>query len=163
MSIAKRAKTRPTPSAHEAALKRGVETLTTLARLLHDDGENAMAQAGLPEPMAAALDRLALLPDRTTVSQLARSLGCNMGNLSGTLDRLEEAGYIERIVAEADRRARLIRLTAKGRRMVTQMTEYFWNGRVCAALKQMNVQQLEAMTEIITRLNSSAGTADASS
>ena len=34
------------------------------------------------------------IPIEDTVGELARSIGCNMGNLSGTLDRLEEKGYV---------------------------------------------------------------------
>jgi DNA-binding MarR family transcriptional regulator len=146
-------KTRPAAAGHVAALERADEALAVLARFLRVDTERATTQAGLSYPMAAALARLAALPEQTTVSDLARSLECNMGNLSGTLDRLEEAGYVERLVCEADRRARYIRLTAKGRRMRAQMVEIFRNGRVCTALKRMDARELEVLTEIIDRLN----------
>ena len=108
--------------------------------------------------MAVALGRLTQLPDQSTVGALARSLGCNMGNLSGTLDRLEEAGCIERIVGPADRRARLIRVTPKGRKLKAQMTRNFQSGRVCSALKRMSVAELEVLTEMIGRLNAVAST-----
>jgi DNA-binding MarR family transcriptional regulator len=150
----KSAKLRPDVSGHDTALERADDALAVLARFLRIDTERATTQAGLSFPMALALSRLALLPEQTTVSDLARSLECNMGNLSGTLDRLEEAGYVERLVCEADRRARYIRLTAKGRRMRAQMTEIFRNGRVCTALKEMDTRELEALTKMIDRLNS---------
>jgi DNA-binding MarR family transcriptional regulator len=141
---------------HEAALERGFEALSTLAILLKIDGERVTAHTRLSQPMLTALARLARLPDQTTVSALARSLSCNMGNLSGTLDRLEEAGYVERVVCESDRRARFIQLTNKGRRMATQLTERFRNERVCSALKQMSVHELEGLTETINGLISAA-------
>jgi DNA-binding MarR family transcriptional regulator len=150
----KSAKPRSSASGHGAALERADEALGVLARFLRVDTERATTQAGLSFPMALALARLASLPEQTTVSDLARSLECNMGNLSGTLDRLEEGSYIERIVCEADRRARYIRLTAKGRRMKAQMTEIFRDGRVCTALKQLDARELDAFTGIIDRLNS---------
>lgn len=162
MSIAKIGKPAATSAAHEAALEKGFEALTTLARLLKVDAERVISQSGMSQPMVTALSGLGRLPDQTTVSELSRSLTCNMGNLSGTLDRLEEAGYIEKIVCEADRRARFIRLTAKGRRAVSQLTEAFQCERVCNALKRMDVKQLEAMTESINRLSSTVQ-ADASS
>jgi DNA-binding MarR family transcriptional regulator len=158
MSIAKNAKTRPAPSAHEVALEKSLESLSTLAGLFRIDVDRATAIAGLSQPAAIVLGRLGKLPDRTTVSELARSVGCNMGNLSVLLDRLEEAGYIERIVGEADRRARFIRLTAPGRRVATQLTENFRSGPVCTALKQMSVRQLEALSETFDRLNSAVKT-----
>jgi DNA-binding MarR family transcriptional regulator len=148
-------KTRKVP---EAVLESGVAAITALAGLLRGDVEGATANTELTQPMALALSRLTQLPDQSTVGVLARSLGCNMGNLSGTLDRLEEAGCIERIVGPADRRARLIRVTPKGRRLKTQITCNFQSGRVCSALKRMSVQELEALTEMIGRLNAMANT-----
>jgi DNA-binding MarR family transcriptional regulator len=154
----KPAQTRPGVSGHDAALERADDALAVLARFLRADSERATTQAGLSYPMAVALGRLASLPEQTTVSDLARSLECNMGNLSGTLDRLEEAGYVERLLCESDRRARYIRLTAKGKRMKTQLTEIFRNGGVCTALKRMDARDLEAFTEVIERLNTAVKT-----
>jgi DNA-binding MarR family transcriptional regulator len=145
--------TRSVQADSDLVLESGVAAITTLAGLLRRDVERATAHTGLTQPMAAALGRLGQLPEKSTVGTLARSLGCNMGNLSGTLDRLEEVGYIERVVAQADRRARLIRLTPKGWKMRAQMTRNFQAGRVCTALKRMHVQELEALTEMIGRLN----------
>ena len=79
-----------------------------------------------------------------------------MGHLSGTLERLEKAGCIERFVGPADRRARLIRVTPKGRKVKTQITRNFQRGRVCSALKRMSVNELEGLTEMIRRLNAAA-------
>jgi|SRR5271156_1164341 len=158
MSIAKASKGQPAPPTNETALEKGIEALTTLARLLRLDTDRAVAQSGLSQPMASTLGHLRLLSGQATVSELARSIGCNMGNLSVTLDRLEEAGYVERIVSEADRRARLIRLTVKGRRIATQMLERFRGGRVFTALRNLNLQQLETMTEMINRLNEAVKT-----
>ena len=78
---------------------------------------------------------------------------------SGTLDRLEEAGYVERIVDEADRRARFLRVTAKGFKTKALMTRAFQSGRVCSALKQMSVVEVEMLTKMIGRLNAEASTA----
>jgi DNA-binding MarR family transcriptional regulator len=93
------------------------------------------------------------LPEQSTVGALARSIGCNMGNLSGTLDRLEEAGYIERVVAKADRRARFIRITAKGRKTAEQISANFQCGHFWTALEQMDARQLEALADAIEGVN----------
>jgi DNA-binding MarR family transcriptional regulator len=148
-------KTREIP---ESVLESGVAAITALTGLLRGDVERATTVTELSQPMAIALSRLAQLPDQSTVGALARSLGCNMGNLSGTLDRLEEAGCIERIVGPADRRARFLRVTAKGRRVKAQMTRSFQSGRVCSALKRMSLEELEILTEMIGRLNAEANT-----
>jgi DNA-binding MarR family transcriptional regulator len=145
-----------TREASEAILERGLAAITTLTGLLRNDLERTPADTGLSLPMAVALGRLSQLPDKSTVGTLARSLGCNMGNLSGTLDRLEEAGCIERSVGTADRRARLIRVTPKGKKTRAQLTRNFQSGRVCTALKRMGVGDLEVLTKMIGRLNDAA-------
>jgi MarR family transcriptional regulator, transcriptional regulator for hemolysin len=127
--------------------------IASLARLLHYEVDRAAAHTGLSQPMAVALGRLAKLPDRTTVGALSRSLGCNMGNLSGTLDRLQEAGCIERIVDEADRRARFIRVTAKGRKLAAQIIGNFKRGHIWSVLEQMSAKQLEALTDALETVN----------
>jgi DNA-binding MarR family transcriptional regulator len=154
MSIEKPPKARPAEPVDESLLENSVIAMATLAGLLRHDVDRAAARTGLSQPMCVALGRLTKLPDQTaTVGVLAHSIGCNMGNLSGTLDRLEAAGCIERIVGEADRRARFIRVTAKGRKMAAQISGNFHSGRIWTTLKQMNAQQLEALTASIQRLN----------
>jgi DNA-binding MarR family transcriptional regulator len=152
MAIAKGARGTAGPPAEPDAVRRCTAAVSTLFKLWKNDVERA-TPGGLTFAMAVALGALSKLPDQVKVSELARSLECNMGNLSGTLDRLEESGYVERLVCEADRRARFIRLTVKGRKAALQMTENFHAGDCCAALKQMSVQQLEAMTEVLDQLN----------
>jgi MarR family transcriptional regulator, transcriptional regulator for hemolysin len=134
-------------------VEQAVRAISTLAGLLRHEVDRATAHSGLSQPMAIALGRLAKLPGQATVGALARSLGCNMGNLSGTLDRLQEAGCIERVVGEADRRARFIHITAKGRKIATQISANFQRGHLWSKLEQMSVKQLELLTEAVERLN----------
>jgi DNA-binding MarR family transcriptional regulator len=134
-------------------VERATLAITTLARLLRYEVDRAAAHTGLSQPMALALARLAKLPDQTTVGALSRSLGCNMGNLSGTLARLQAAGCIERIVGEADRRARFIRVTLKGRALAAQISLNFRRGHIWSALEQMSAAQLEALTDALERLD----------
>lgn len=153
MSIAKSRTVRPATPAGETPVDRAVGAIATLARLLDHEVDRATAHSGLSQPMAVALGRLRKLPEQTTVGALARSIGCNMGNLSGTLDRLQEAGYIERIVGEADRRARFIRITVKGRKTVEQVSARFQRGHLWTVLEQINVQQLDVLTDAIESIN----------
>lgn len=153
MSMTKLRKARPARTLDEDPVERAVLAIATLAALLRHEVDRATAHSGLSQPMAIALGRLCKLPVHTTVGELARSIGCNMGNLSGTLDRLEEGGYIERIVGEADRRARFIRVTAKGRKMAAQLSARFQRGHLRTVLEQMQVPQLEAMTDAIEAVN----------
>jgi DNA-binding MarR family transcriptional regulator len=153
MSIAKPRKVRVAKPVEEAPIDRAVGAIATLAGLLRHEVDRATVHSGLSQPMAVALGRLTKMPERTTVGALARSLGCNMGNLSGTLDRLQEAGFIERIVGEADRRARFIRVTVKGRKIAAQTSAQFQRGHLRSVLDQMNVRRLQALTDAIEELN----------
>jgi DNA-binding MarR family transcriptional regulator len=153
MSIAKARKARPAEPVDESPVEKAVGAISTLAGVLRHEVDRATVDTGLSQPMAVVLGRLTKLPEQATVGALARSLGCNMGNLSGTLDRLQEAGCIERVVSEADRRARFIRVTVKGRKMAAQVRGNFRRGRMWTVLAQMNIQQLESLAEAIERVN----------
>ncbi len=54
-----------------------------------------------------------------TQIELARASDLDKTTMVVTLDELEEAGYVERRPSRADRRARVIAVTAEGRRLVT--------------------------------------------
>ncbi len=64
-------------------------------------------------------DVLTTLSEQEGVSQqqLAERLYVTKGNISGLLDRLEEAGFVERRAAASDRRQYSIHLTEAGRAM----------------------------------------------
>jgi DNA-binding MarR family transcriptional regulator len=153
MSRVKPRKADPAAPLDVAPVEKAVRAIATLAGLLRHEVDRATAHTGLSQPMAVALGRLAKLPGQATVGALARSLGCNMGNLSGTLDRLQEAGCVERVVGEADRRARFIRITAKGRKLAAQLSGNFQRGHLWSTLERMSVKQVESLTEAVERLN----------
>jgi MarR family transcriptional regulator, organic hydroperoxide resistance regulator len=56
-------------------------------------------------------------PDGITMRALSSQLMCDASNATGIADRLEKRGFLERIACEHDRRVKLVRLTARGRRM----------------------------------------------
>jgi DNA-binding MarR family transcriptional regulator len=67
--------------------------------------------------------RLLVLVDREgelNQRDLAGRLGMDPGNLVGILDSLEADGLVARPRAERDRRHRLVRLTARGRRLLAR-------------------------------------------
>jgi DNA-binding MarR family transcriptional regulator len=56
-------------------------------------------------------------------TQLAAAALITTGGMTGRLDRLEQAGYIERQADPHDRRGLLVRLTATGQRLVDDVVE----------------------------------------
>jgi DNA-binding MarR family transcriptional regulator len=81
----------------------------------------------LRERIATTLPRFDLLAqlerveDGLLLGELSRRMMVSNGNVTGLVERLVEAGLIERNVSEADRRAVRVRLTAKGRHVFGEM------------------------------------------
>jgi MarR family transcriptional regulator, temperature-dependent positive regulator of motility len=65
----------------------------------------------------AALDAIDQQPgiDQAT---LAATISFDRATIGGVIERLESKGYVQREVSEQDRRARLLKLTADGRKLL---------------------------------------------
>lgn len=94
----------------------------------------AQAHYALAGELAAALEPLSISPRGHSVlaaamtgsytqTQLADLVGLDKTTMVVTLDELEEAGLARRVTSSTDRRARVVEVTAKGRRKVTQADE----------------------------------------
>jgi len=81
--------------------------------------------------LTAALEALSVTPrghcvlsvaltGEHTQKQLADAIGLDKTTMVVTLDALERAGLAERIPSETDRRARVIRVTPAGRRLIAK-------------------------------------------
>jgi DNA-binding MarR family transcriptional regulator len=110
----------------------------TRKRATTADGETAHQAWGLlaelvyPPPFLGVARELGLRPaafgalralDRPrTMSEIAAVLHCDNSNVTGIVDVLEQKGLATRRPSEADRRVKLIELTAEGRRVRTRLT-----------------------------------------
>jgi DNA-binding MarR family transcriptional regulator len=76
----------------------------------------AAAAAGLPQ-VGALRALLSLVPGRPVpMRALADCLRCDASYVTGVVDILEDAGYVERRAAPGDRRVKLVCLTPAGHR-----------------------------------------------
>jgi len=57
-------------------------------------------------------------PEGTRLSMLAERAGVAKQTATALVDKLENAGYVERVTDPADGRARLVRLTARGEEVI---------------------------------------------
>lgn len=65
----------------------------------------------------AVLDTIAEQPGIDQAS-LAATIGFDRATIGGVIDRLEHKGHVRRVVSAQDRRARQLRLTPKGRKLL---------------------------------------------
>lgn len=80
------------------------------------------AELGLTDTLARSL--LQLDPDQPVPTRaLASMLGCDPSNVTSFVDRLEQAGLVERQVDPHDRRIKTLVVTAEGRSMLERMND----------------------------------------
>ena len=93
-------------------------------------------------------DVLTTLTEQEGVSQqeLATRLYVTKGNISGLIDRLAEAGLVERRSTASDRRQHAIYLTEAGRGMAEKAiaVQRRWIARPSAACREPELEALEA-------------------
>ena len=105
------------PEAHVAAGE-VVERLLALTGELHRLLAECAARADLT-PQQAML--LRCLGQRRPMHTVAAELSCDPSNVTGLIDRLERRGLVERGPDAADRRVRVLSLTAAGRRVRAEL------------------------------------------
>jgi DNA-binding MarR family transcriptional regulator len=97
-----------------------------LFSLLHTAGaaqahvESKLAGLGLSLAKLAALHALSDAGESLPLGQLAERLSCVKSNITQLVDRLAADGLVTRVPDPSDRRARLARMTAAGRKACEQ-------------------------------------------
>lgn len=97
-----------------------------LIRRLHQQSTQVFVQrtqaAGfdLTPVQFAALDAIRAHP-ATDQARVAEMIAYDRATIGGVIDRLEQKGWVRRVVSERDRRAREVSLTAKGKRVFASL------------------------------------------
>ncbi len=85
-----------------------------------------LAQAGFPEIRPAHGCVFGhLRPEGSTITEIAHFAQLTKATVVAAVDDLETLGYVERLPDPRDRRAKIIRLTAKGQQAVAAADEIF--------------------------------------
>lgn len=95
------------------------EAWDALAALVYPPPFLAIAQESGLRP--ATFGALRVLDEPRTMSEIASYLRCDPSNVTGIVDGLESRQLAERTASPADRRVKLITLTAAGRRLRTRL------------------------------------------
>lgn len=118
-----------------------------------DRVQRALAAADLP-PLSwyEVLAAVKTSPTgRPRMSELARSLTLSRGGITKLVDRLVEAGYLDRVACETDRRALQAELTAAGEQILAEMQSVYVT-EVDGLLVGLSAQEAETITEALGRV-----------
>ncbi|MDG4783029.1 MarR family winged helix-turn-helix transcriptional regulator [Micromonospora sp. WMMD961] len=108
--------------------------------LRHRQGA-AFAELGLTPAAARALHQLD--PDHPLPARdLAGQLGCDRSNVTVLVDKLEQAGLVERRTDPADRRQKTLVVTERGRVERNRVTEVMSDSRLLSALSDAELGTL---------------------
>jgi DNA-binding MarR family transcriptional regulator len=126
------------------ATNRLVETRTR--RLLQE-------RHGTTLPRFDLMAQLERFPRGLRMNELSKRMMVTGGNVTGITDLLEREGLVERVADRGDRRARLVRLTAAGRRTFAAMAAEHerW---IVEAFSALSRREMAAMAAMLARLKS---------
>jgi DNA-binding MarR family transcriptional regulator len=91
---------------------------------------------------------------RPRMSDLAERLTLSRGGITKLVDRLEQAGYLERISCSEDRRSLQAELTPAGERILGEMREAY-SAEVERHLASISPKDAEVLTTVLTRVTDS--------
>jgi MarR family transcriptional regulator, transcriptional regulator for hemolysin len=128
--------------------------LAVLSRNWRKVLDREVQSAGLTDATWRPLVHLHFLGDGTRQKDLAASVGIEGPSVVRLLDTLIEKGFLERSEDASDRRAKLLRLTPEGLKIVTHIQE-----TVAALEKELlspfSDDEMAQMAEFVERLESS--------
>jgi MarR family transcriptional regulator for hemolysin len=125
--------------------------LVGLARRWRRALDARMAALSLSDAAWPPLVHLDRAGDGITQNELAVRCGIDGSTLVRLLDILAEQGLVERRVSPADRRARLIYLTPKGRRALTSVYRILRQAEI-AMLKDIDDERLHATLGVFVQI-----------
>jgi DNA-binding MarR family transcriptional regulator len=120
---------------------------------MHQRGHSAMSSRLRAIGLSVAqFDLLSTLTESEGITQrdLAERLYVTKGNVSGLVDRLVEAGLVDRKPIPGDRRSHSLHLTADGRRLAREGMEV-QKRFVEETIGQLPMADLEALDVVISR------------
>src|SRR5882724_13204070 len=105
--------------------------------------ERSIADTGLCLTDFAALEAL-LHKGPLTISEIQDKVRLASGSMTAAVDRLEKLGLVERRASPSDRRARVVHLTAEGKRLAASSFERHAKDleALMSALSQKEMEQL---------------------
>lgn len=120
----------------DACQNNPVASLIHVAGLLQAHMDEAAQSVGVTPTQARLLMKL---DEPTRLSDLAEAQSCDPSSITVLVQRMERDGFVTRVVDRTDARARLIKLTPKGRKARTRFEEMIGDGT--SALSHLTDEQ----------------------
>ncbi|HEY8454414.1 MAG TPA: MarR family transcriptional regulator [Actinopolymorphaceae bacterium] len=132
-------------------LRRQANVLGALALVISDRVDDAVTErSGVSSTAAVALSALYHFLDRPTIDLLRQVLGLTSSGAVRLVDRLVEAGYVERRPGE-DRRSTAVTLTRKGRRVAERVAQAR-ESVLGTALSQLSPEERDCLDALMAKL-----------
>lgn len=91
------------------------------SRLIEEEIRRRMrAELDTTLPRFDVMSALSRAPDGLRMSEISHSLRVSNGNITGIVDKLAEQGLALRVTVPADRRANIVRLTPRGKKVFAE-------------------------------------------
>lgn len=127
--------------------------ISRLARVAAQNAEAVLSQFGLSEVEFLLLAAIRMAPDQhPSPRDLLDSLMVTSGGLTNRLDRLENAGLIERAAHPTDRRGIRIELTAEGRDLVDRVTTAYVENQNHVLDGALRPEERESLARLLRKL-----------
>jgi DNA-binding MarR family transcriptional regulator len=127
-----------------------IEGFAALSELMEADVQRT---TGMPLPWFGALLRLYRTPGhRIAMSKLARVVNFTSGGFTKLVDRMTEAGLVERVASDSDRRVTYVALTEAGRHAIADGLELhieFLRQTVLDVLGEERLRELGATMRLL--------------
>jgi len=91
------------------------------------------------------------IKDPKNMGTVAKTMAVTMGTLTTAINNLVKKGYVTRVRSAEDKRVVLISLTEQGKKAYYHHKD-FHEKMVLAVLKGLNVEETEALTKALTKL-----------
>jgi DNA-binding MarR family transcriptional regulator len=124
----------------DACQNHPVASLIHVASLLQAHMDDVAHSVGITPTQARLLMRL---DEPRRLSDLAEAQSCDPSSITVLVQRLERDGFVTRVIDRTDARARLIKLTPKGRKARTRFEEMIGDGS--SALGDLTNEQRMAL------------------
>ena len=130
-----------------SVLRVWLRLLTCTTLIEHEVGGHLRNDFDTTLPRFDLMAQLARSPEGLGMGELSERLMVSGGNITGITDNLERDDLVERITLPADRRAKKVRLTAKGRAAFDRMAanHKIWIEDLLSSLTEQEQLQLYAL------------------